>query len=161
VEVTAALFGIIIAFTASTFQDTTGNTAYDAIGSLLIGLVLMVFPFFLARENKDLLIGEAMSRRDYKAIFNTVSKIPQVDKLISIRTMHLAPEDVIIAIEVSLIDDLNIDTIECLTDNIESKVKQVIPYAKSSKIYVVPNEPSNVDSGRKIFNNCGKKLLSF
>ena len=48
-----------------------------------------------------------MSRRDYKAIFNKVSKIPEVDKIISIRTMHLAPEDTLIAIEVSLFDDLN------------------------------------------------------
>ena len=110
--------------------------AYDAIGSISIGLVLMTFAFFLARENKDLLIGEAMSRRDYTAIFNIVSKIPEVDKIISIRTMHLAPEDVIIAIEVSLVDDLNTDVIESIIDNIESKVKQVIPYATSSKIYV-------------------------
>ena len=110
--------------------------AYDAIGSLLIGLVLMTFAFFLARENKDLLIGEAMSKRDYTAILDIVSKIPEVDKIISIRTMHLAPEDVIIAIEVSLVDDLNTDAIESIIDNIESKVKQVIPYATSSKIYV-------------------------
>jgi cation diffusion facilitator family transporter len=136
VEDTAALLGIIIAGTAVYLSDITGNTAYDAIGSLLIGLVLMIFAFFLARENKDLLIGEAMSRRDYKAIYNAVSKIPQVDKIISVRTMHFAPEDVLIAIEVSLIDDLNTDAIELVIDDIEKKVKQVIPYATSSKIYV-------------------------
>ena len=77
-----------------------------------------------------------MSRRDYKAIFNAVSKIPQVDIIISICTMHLAPEDVLIAIEVSLIDDLNTDAIESIIDNIEGKVKQAIPYTTSSKIYV-------------------------
>jgi len=82
------------------------------------------------------LIGEAMSRKDYKAIFLAVSKIPQVEKIISIRTMHLAPEDVLIAIEISLIDDLNTDAIESIIDNIESKVKQAIPYTTSSKIYV-------------------------
>ena len=42
--------------------------------------------------------------------------------------LHLAPEDVLIAIEVSLIDDLNTDAIESIIDNIESKVKQDIPY---------------------------------
>ena len=41
----------------------------------------------------------------------------------------------LIAIEVSLIDDLNTDAMESIIDNIESKVKQVIPYATSSKIY--------------------------
>ena len=136
VEDSAAILGIIIAGTAVYLSDITGNTAYDAIGSLLIGVVLMIFAFFLARENKDLLIGEAMSRRDYEAIFNAVSKIPQVDKIISIRTMHLAPEDVLVAIEVSLIDDLNTNAIESIIDNIEGKVKQAIPYTKSSKIYV-------------------------
>jgi len=136
VEDSAAILGIIIAGTAVYLSDITGNMVYDAIGSVLIGLTLMTFAFFLARENKDLLIGEAMSRRDYEAIFNAVSKIPQVDKIISIRTMHLAPEDVLVAIEVSLIDDLNTNAIESIIDNIEGKVKQAIPYTKSSKIYV-------------------------
>ena len=136
VEDSATILGIIIAGTAVYHSNITGNMAYDAIGSLLIGITLMTFAFFLARENKDLLIGEAMSRRDYKAIFNAVSKIPQVDIIISIRTMHLAPEDVLIAIEVSLIDDLNTDAIESIIDNIEGKVKQAIPYTTSSKIYV-------------------------
>ena len=48
VEDTAALLGIIIAFTAVYLSDITGNTVYDAIGSLLIGLVLMVFAFLFS-----------------------------------------------------------------------------------------------------------------
>jgi divalent metal cation (Fe/Co/Zn/Cd) transporter len=98
--------------------------------------MLMAFAFFLARENKDLLIGESMSKRDNQNIHHIVSQIPEVNKIISIRSMHLAPEDVLIAIEVSLIDNLDTDAIESVIDNIESKVKQVIPYAVSSKIYV-------------------------
>lgn len=81
-------------------------------------------------------LGEAMSRRDYKAIYNVVSTIPQVNNIISVWTMHFAPEDVLIAIEVSLVEDLNTDAIELVIDHIENKVKQVIPYAISSKIYV-------------------------
>jgi divalent metal cation (Fe/Co/Zn/Cd) transporter len=50
--------------------------------------------------------------------------------------MQLAPEDVLISLEVSLVDNLDTDTIESVIDNIENKVKQVIPYAASSKIYV-------------------------
>jgi len=136
VEDSAALLGIIIAATAVFLSDITGNLVYDAIGSLLIGIVLMAFAFFLARENKDLLIGESISRRDNQNIHNIVSQIPEVSKIISIRSMHLAPEDVLIAIEVSLVDNLDTDTIESVIDNIENKIKQVIPYAVSSKIYV-------------------------
>jgi divalent metal cation (Fe/Co/Zn/Cd) transporter len=96
----------------------------------------MAFAVFLPRENKDLLIEESISRRDHQNIHNIVSQIPEVNKMISIRSMHLAPEDVLIAIEVSLVDNLDTDTIESVIDNIENMIKQVIPYAVSSKIYV-------------------------
>ena len=136
VEDSAALLGILIAATAVFLSDLTGNLIYDAIGSVLIGIVLMSFAFFLARENKDLLIGESMSKRDNQKIHQIVSQIPEVAKIVSIRSMHLAPEDVLIALEVSLVDNLDTDAIESVIDNIENKVKQVIPYAVSSKIYV-------------------------
>jgi uncharacterized membrane-anchored protein len=46
----AAIFGITIASTAVYLLDMTGNMAFDAVSSLLIGLTLMTFAFFLARE---------------------------------------------------------------------------------------------------------------
>ena len=66
----------------------------------------------MARENKELLIGESITRRDYKRITAIISEIPEVNRIISIRSMHLATEDVIIAIEVGLIDNLDTDRIE-------------------------------------------------
>jgi divalent metal cation (Fe/Co/Zn/Cd) transporter len=109
----------------------------------------MAFAIFLARENKELLIGESISRRDYRRITTIVSKIPEVDRIISIRSMHLAPEDVLIAIEVSLIDNLDTDKIEYVIDNIENKVRDIIPYVNLSKIYVEPErDNSNKNNNR-------------
>ena len=50
--------------------------------------------------------------------------------------MHLAPDDVLIAVEVNLVDNLDTDKIESLIDNIENKVREITPYANLSKIYV-------------------------
>ena len=136
VEDAAALLGIMIAAVALLLSDITGNSAYDAIGSLLIGIVLMGFALFLARENRGMLIGEAMSKRDYKKVYDAVIKIPEVRKIISIRTMHFAAEDVLIAIEVSLIENLQTEAIESSIDNIENKIKEAIPYVNTSKIYI-------------------------
>jgi divalent metal cation (Fe/Co/Zn/Cd) transporter len=136
VEDAAALLGIIIAAVALLLSDITGNSAYDAIGSLLIGIVLMGFALFLARENRGMLIGEAMSKRDYKKVYDAVIKIPEVKKIISIRTMHFGAEDVLIAIEVSLIENLHTEAIESSIDNIENKIKEAIPYVNTSKIYI-------------------------
>jgi len=138
VEDTAALLGIIVAAVALFLTEITRDRIFDAIGSLIIGLLLMAFAVFLARENKELLIGESISRREYKMISAIVSKIPEVNRIISIRSMHLAPEDVLIAIEVALADNLDTDAIESVIDNIESKVREIIPYGSPSKIYVEP-----------------------
>lgn len=142
VEDSAALLGIVIAGISISLSETTRNTIFDGIGSLCIGIVLMVFAFFLAKENKALLIGEAISRKDYKRIDDLVREIPEVNRIISMRTMHFAAEDVLVAIEVSLMDGLNTDEIESVIDHIEQKVKQIIPYINPSKIYVEVQQDS-------------------
>ena len=106
------------------------------MSSLLIGGILMAFAFFLARENKGLLIQEAISRKDYKTIVKLIKEIPEVNKIITIRIMHLALQDVLVTIEVNPIDGLDIDRIETVIDNIEQKVKKAIPYVNPAKVFV-------------------------
>jgi divalent metal cation (Fe/Co/Zn/Cd) transporter len=102
----------------------------------------MVFAFFLAKENKALLIGEAISKKDYRRIVELVHKIPGVNRLISLRTMYFAAEDVLVAMDVTLKDGLTTDEIESVIDHIEQRVKQVIPYIRRSKIYVEVEQDS-------------------
>src|SRR6185503_1176384 len=104
VEDSAALLGIGIAAFGIFLSEMTGNTIYDAVSSLAIGVILMTFAFFLARENKGLLVGEAISRKDYRRIADLVYQIPEVNRIVTLRTMHFAPQDVLIAMEVNLKD---------------------------------------------------------
>ncbi|MGD1835768.1 MAG: cation diffusion facilitator family transporter [Nitrososphaeraceae archaeon] len=136
VEDSAALLGIITALVGIFLAHITNNVIYDAISSLIIGCILMMFAIFLAKENKDLLIGEALSKNETKKAIKAILSIPEVDKVISMRSMHLSPEDVLIAIEVHIIDGITTDNIELIIDKIEHKVKEVIPYVNLSKIYV-------------------------
>jgi cation diffusion facilitator family transporter len=149
VEDSAALLGIIIAGLGIFLSSLTGNTIYDAISSLFIGSILMAFAFFLAKENKALLIGESMSRRDYKKIVRLINELPDVNRIISLRTMHFAPKDVLVTIEVNLVDGLDTDKIESVIDTIEQKVKQAIPYVNPSKIYVELEHDRLSDSYRR------------
>lgn len=136
VEDSAALLGIAIAAIGILLSHLTGNVFYDSISSLIIGFVLMGFAFFLAKENKALLIGESITKKDSNRIIKSILTLSEVNRVISMRTMHLGPEDVIVAIEVSLVDNLVTDNIEILIDKIEQKVIEVIPYVNPSKIYV-------------------------
>ena len=130
------MLGIVIAAIGISLSHLTGNVLYDSISSIIIGFVLMGFAFFLAKENKALLIGEAISKKDSNRIIKSILTLSEVNRVITMRTMHLGPEDVIVAIEVSIVDNLLTDNIEILIDKIEQKVIEVIPYVNPSKIYV-------------------------
>lgn len=149
VEDSAALLGIVVAGIGIFFSEATGDTIYDSLSSVAIGGILMAFAYFLAKENKALLIGESISRKDYNKIVKLVNEIPDVNRIITMRTMHFAPEDVLVTIEVNLVDGLDTDKIESIIDNIEQKVKQAIPYINPAKVYVEVEQDKLSDSYRK------------
>jgi cation diffusion facilitator family transporter len=136
VEDCAALLGIIIAAIGIFLSEITGNAIYDAIASLFIGGILMFFAFFLAKENRGLLVGESVTNREYKRIVKSIQEIPEVNKLISMRTMHLGPEDILVGVQVNLIDNLDTDKIESVTDAVEQKIMEIIPNTNREHIFV-------------------------
>ncbi|MCV0431382.1 cation diffusion facilitator family transporter [Nitrosopumilus sp.] len=136
VEDTAALLGIGIAIVGIFLTDITGNTVYDAVSSILIGILLMSFAFFLAKENRGLLLGEAISDKQNKEIINAVSAISEVDHVVTMKTMHLGPTSVLVGIEVNLIDGLDTDEIETITDEIESEIMKILPESNNDHIFV-------------------------
>jgi cation diffusion facilitator family transporter len=136
VEDSAALLGIAIAAIGILLSDITGNSVYDGVASLLIGSILMFFAFFLAKENRGLIIGESITSREYKRIVKSINEIPEVNRLISMRTMHLGPEDILIGIQVNLIDNLDTDKIELVTDAVEQRIMEIVPKANREHIFV-------------------------
>ncbi|MDH3311758.1 MAG: cation diffusion facilitator family transporter [Nitrosopumilus sp.] len=136
VEDTAALLGIGVAGVGIFLTDITGNTQYDAISSIIIGVLLMSFAFFLAKENRGLLLGESISEEQKKQILTLVNAIPEVHKIITVKTMHLSPTTVIVGIEVNLIDGLDTDKIEIITDEIEHQIMAILPLSKKEYIFV-------------------------
>ena len=136
VEDSAALVGIGVAAIGIFLTDITGNTQYDAISSIAIGVLLMSFAFFLAKENRGLLLGESLSAEMRKEIMDIVSEVPEVNKIVTMKTMHLSPTMVLVGIEVNLIDGLDTDEIEKITDIIEQKILTIIPKSKKEYIFI-------------------------
>lgn len=136
VEDTAALLGIVIAAVGILLTDITGNTTYDAISSIIIGALLMSFAVFLAKENRGLLLGESISKDENEQIISVVTGISEVDHVVTMKTMHLGPTTVIVGIEVNLVDGLDTDKIETVTDNIESEIMKILPESKKDYIFV-------------------------
>jgi divalent metal cation (Fe/Co/Zn/Cd) transporter len=77
-----------------------------------------------------------MTPKEYKRIAQSIQEMPEVNKIISMRTMHLGPEDILVGVQVNLVDNLDTDKIESVTDVIEQKIMQIIPNTNREHIFV-------------------------
>ncbi len=130
-EDSAALLGIIIAAVGIYLTDHhtgPGEGAYwDGVASILIGLVLSVVAFVLARSSRGLLLGEAASRESVKAIAEAIESHPNVIKLVELLTMHLAPKQILINAHINLRDDLVTGEIVQTIEDVEALIKKAEP----------------------------------
>jgi len=152
-EDSAALLGIVIAGVGIYLTDHhtgPGDGAYwDGLASILIGLVLAVVAFVLARTSRGLLLGEAANAKVVGAIKQAIESHPNVVKVVELLTMHLAPKQILINAHVNLRDDLvtgdivrTIEEVEDLIKRAEPKVEMIFLEAarqsESSECDVVP-----------------------
>jgi cation diffusion facilitator family transporter len=100
IEDSAALLGLIFAFIGILLADLTGDPRFDAIGSLAIGVVLVVAATFLAFESRGLLIGERADADLIDRIKDTIVKTPGVRRIGELRTMHVGPDHIVVNAEV-------------------------------------------------------------
>ncbi|MFC2169755.1 cation diffusion facilitator family transporter, partial [Acidobacteriota bacterium] len=125
-----AITGVIIAAIAIVLVHFTGLLIFDAIASIVIGFLLMIFASYLAYEIKKLLIGEPITRLRRRKILETVNAIREVKEVLSLKTMHLSSEDVLVTMEINYKDDIVVDELEKVNDRIEKKIKEIIPNAQ-------------------------------
>ena len=118
IEDTLALAGLLIAAVAIALVQLTGVLIIDAIASIVIGVLLMVFALFLAYETKNLLVGEAVTPLKRRKILKAVDSFKEVKKVISLKTMHLSSDEVLVTLEINYKDDIIVDELEKVNDRI-------------------------------------------
>lgn len=130
VEDSMAVVGLFIAFIGITLTAITKNSIYDALGSVVIGVMLMLFALILGYEVKKLIIGESVSFRKRTRIKEAIESFEEVEKVLSLKTMHLSEEVVIVGMEIKFNPQMKVKKLEKLNDMIEARVKEIIPKAK-------------------------------
>ncbi|MCH8683862.1 cation diffusion facilitator family transporter [Pedomonas mirosovicensis] len=135
-EDTAALLGLVIAFAGVFLSVQLGDTRIDGLASIGIGLLLAVVAAVLARESKNLLIGERADARLSQSILAIADAEPGVTHANGVITSHLAPDQVVAALSVDFDDQLLAGDIETAVSNIEDRVRQAHP--EISALFVKP-----------------------
>lgn len=133
-EDTAACIGIAIAAAGITLAWATGNIAFDAIGSIVIGLVLAATSAILVVETKGMLIGEAAAPDMVETIRLRVADRPEIVAVNEIRTLHLGPKDVLLTMSCDFKDNVLSQDIEAAVSDIEAKVKARFPIVR--RLYI-------------------------
>ena len=88
----AALLGLVFALAAIIATYLTGNPMWDAIGTISIGVLLIVVAFFVAVEVKDLLIGQSIEPTELEKMKHFLGQRPEVDRVYNLITMQFGPD---------------------------------------------------------------------
>jgi cation diffusion facilitator family transporter len=136
-EDSLALIGLAIAAAAITLVQLTGELIIDAIASIVIGALLMIFAFALAVETKKLMIGESISPYRRSKILQAVNAFEEVKSVFRLKTMHLSSDEVLVVLEIEYEDGLIVQELEKVNNRIEEKIREVIPNAR---IYLEPED---------------------
>ncbi len=123
----AALIGLVFALFGVALTLITGNGVWDAVGTALIGILLVVVAIVLSVEMKSLLLGESGSVENVRAIESAIADAPGIERLIHMRTLHIGPEELIVAAKVAVAHS---DTGNLIADAInvaELRARQAVP----------------------------------
>jgi len=135
-EDTVALIGLVVALAGLVASRVTGNHIYDAIGAVLIGVLLMVFAVALALENKRLILGESLAENVETSLRDAIESQEGVAHIDDFRTMFIGSGRVLVTADVSFDPDVVTDSLDDHISEIETKMKRIDDRVKL--VYIEP-----------------------
>lgn len=132
-----ALVGLVLALAGVGLALGTGNGVWDGIGTLCIGVLLIVIAIVLAAETKSLLLGESAGVDDVRKIEAAVVDGDTVTRLIHMRTLHLGPEELLVAAKIAVRHDETATEVANAINAAEERIRAAVPIARV--IYLEPD----------------------
>ena len=133
----AALIGLVFALIGVGLTILTDNGIWDGIGTAAIGLLLVAVAAVLAVEMKSLLIGESATPEKVRAIEKAILAGDEVERIIHMRTVHLGPEELLVAAKVAVRHDDSAADVARGINAIEARIREAEPIARV--IYLEPD----------------------
>jgi cation diffusion facilitator family transporter len=133
----AALLGLAFALLAVSLSLLTDNYYFDAAGTVMIGLLLVVVAVILAVETKSLLLGESASREAQSRIVAALNTTHGIGRIIDLKTLHLGPEELLVAAKIAVDEGSTSEQIAATIDAAETGIRAAEPTATS--IYLEPD----------------------
>lgn len=126
-EDAAALLGLVFALMGVSLTLLSGDGVWDAVGTGLIGLLLVAVAVALAIEMKSLLLGEAGSVEHIRAIEEAITRSDGVQRIIHMRSLHVGPEELLVAAKVTFRSTDTADQVAQAINEAEVAARQATP----------------------------------
>jgi cation diffusion facilitator family transporter len=133
----AALIGLVFALFGVGMTLLTGNGVWDAVGTALIGALLVTVAVVLAAETKSLLLGESATDEHVEAIEAAIVNGPEVERIIHMKTLHLGPEELLVAAKIAVRSTDSAAEVAKGIDAAEARIRAAVPIARV--IYLEPD----------------------
>jgi len=125
-EDVAALLGLVLALIAVIAAAVTGNPIYDAIGTVVIGVLLVVIAFMLAVEVKALLIGQGVEIHVQEEMKHFLIERPEVSQLYNFLTLQMGP-DVMVAVKAGMLPTGSENELLNAINRVEREFREAFP----------------------------------
>ena len=132
-----ALLGLVLALFGVSLAWITGNSVFDAIGTLAIGVLLIMIAIVLGIETKSLLVGEGATAADHDRIVAAIEDGDRVEKLIHLKTLYLGPDELLVAAKLGFTGDRSLASVASDINTIETRIRAAVPAARV--IYLEPD----------------------
>lgn len=132
-----ALIGLALALLGVGLALATDSGVWDGIGTLCIGTLLICIALVLAAETKSLLLGEGAGAESLARIRAVMVDGATVTGVIHMRTLHLGPEELLVAAKIAVRHDGTAAEVALAIDAAEERIRAAEPFARV--IYLEPD----------------------
>jgi len=144
-EDSAAMLGLVIAMLGLLLYQLTGNSLFDGLASMLIGVILGATAAWLAYESKSLLIGESADPETVRRIRELLAGDTRIKNINEIATLHMGPSFIITTLSLDFSDEIDSvgvkDAVTELTrqiKNIDPAIRRVFVESERARDHVPP-----------------------
>lgn len=132
-----ALIGLLLALAGLSLSVLTDEPRFDGAATLAIGVLLVVIAVILVVEMKSLLTGESATPEQQRAVQDAIEGAPGVRSLLHMRTLHLGPDELLVAAKVELAPGLGTAGVAGAINAAEARIRAAVPIARA--IYLEPD----------------------
>lgn len=102
VEDAAALVGLVIAAAGMGLHQATGDAVYDAVGSILVGVLLGVIAIFLIGRNREFLVGQVVRPELRNEVLARLVALPEIEAVTFLHLEYVGPGRIFLVASVDL-----------------------------------------------------------